>query len=178
MDITSFVLGLMKGRKSGKGFYSTEENEAGGMTYSFSATEAGGDDGDIGAEKYIEARYAEVVLPNAKSLKPYAFYDDDVLTHIEMPKMTSIGRGAFQRCYKLAITSLPSGVTHIEDYAFNGCSGITAITFEGKPTTIGKTAFNSCNNLTTINVPWAEGEVASAPWGATNATINYNYTGG
>jgi hypothetical protein len=26
-------------------------------------------------------------------------------------------------------------------------------------------------------VPWAEGAVANAPWGATNATINYNYTG-
>ena len=35
-----------------------------------------------------------------------------------------------------------------------------------------------CTNLTTINVPWAEGAVAGAPWGATNATINYNYTGG
>ena len=27
----------------------------------------------------------------------------------------------------------------------------------------------------TVNVPWAEGAVASAPWGA--ATVNYNYTG-
>ena len=38
-------------------------------------------------------------------------------------------------------------------------------------------AFKNCTALTTINVPWSEGEVASAPWGATNATINYNYTG-
>lgn len=35
-------------------------------------------------------------------------------------------------------------------------------------------AFEGCTNLTTINVPWAEGAVANAPWGATNATINYN----
>ena len=44
--------------------------------------------------------------------------------------------------------------------------------------TIASTTFTSCANLTTINVPWAEaeGEVANAPWGATNATINYNYT--
>ena len=27
-------------------------------------------------------------------------------------------------------------------------------------------------------LPRAEGAVANAPWGATNAKINYNYTGG
>ena len=37
--------------------------------------------------------------------------------------------------------------------------------------------FYECEKLTTINVPWSEGEVAGAPWGATGATINYNYTG-
>ena len=51
------------------------------------------------------------------------------------------------------------------------------VTFKGKPT-ISDSAFLNCGNLTTINVPWAEGEVANAPWGATNATINYNYTEG
>lgn len=43
--------------------------------------------------------------------------------------------------------------------------------------TIATDAFEGCTNLTAINVPWAEGAVANAPWGATNATINYNYTG-
>jgi hypothetical protein len=38
-------------------------------------------------------------------------------------------------------------------------------------------AFSGCTSLTTINAPWAEGAVSGAPWGATNATINYNYTG-
>lgn len=153
------------------------------------------------AEKYIEAQHAEVVLPNATSIKPYAFYTDKALVNIEMPKVTSIGDNAFQNCSKLALTSLPSGVTSIGKGAFNGCtklaltslpSGVTSIghnafndctkltsiTFDGKPTSIANNAFNNCTNLTTINVPWAEGEVANAPWGATKATINYNYTGG
>ena len=51
------------------------------------------------------------------------------------------------------------------------------MTFEGTPTSIASSAFSNCVKLTTINVPWAEGAVANAPWGATNATINYNYTG-
>ena len=91
--------------------------------------------------------------------------------------LTSIGNSAFKECTNLALTSLPSGLTSIGSYAFNGCAKLTSITFEGTPTTIDRTAFSLCSYLTTINVPWAEGAVANAPWGATNATINYNYTG-
>ena len=50
---------------------------------------------------------------------------------------------------------------------------MTSITFEGTPKSIDSTAFYKCTNLTTINVPWKENAVANAPWGATNATINY-----
>ena len=89
----------------------------------------------------------------------------------------SIGYNAFLSCTKLALTSLPSGITSIGEYAFRGCTGLTSITFTGKPTSIANNVFEGCTNLTTINVPWAEGEVANAPWGATNATINYGYTG-
>jgi hypothetical protein len=91
--------------------------------------------------------------------------------------LTYIGSRAFGACAKLAISEIPDGVTTIDGYAFTACSDLTSITFEGKPTSIAATVFNNCPNLTTINVPWAEGEVANAPWGATKATINYNYTG-
>lgn len=91
--------------------------------------------------------------------------------------LTSIGSSAFSRCTNLALTSLPGGLKSIDGYAFQSCTGLTTITFEGKPSSISSSAFYSCTKLTTINVPWAEGVVANAPWGATNATINYNYTG-
>ena len=90
--------------------------------------------------------------------------------------LTSIGFNAFFQCSKLALTSLPSGLTSIGKHAFQGCTGLTSITFTGTPTSIDIGAFSGCSNLTTINVPWTEGAVANAPWGATNATINYNYT--
>ena len=76
------------------------------------------------------------------------------------------------------ITEIPAQVKTIDNNAFVGCAGLTNITFKGTPTTINAGAFRSCSNLLTINVPWAEGAVANAPWSATNATINYNYTGG
>lgn len=113
--------------------------------------------------------------------------------------ITDIGKTAFQYCTKLALTTFPEnvtiipgngfsnsglqnitfpeGITTINGAAFYNCQGLTSITFKGTPTTIANNAFNSCANLKTINVPWASGAVANAPWGATNATINYNYKG-
>ena len=75
-----------------------------------------------------------------------------------------------------SITSLPSGITSIGTDAFYNCSSLTTLRFQGTPTSIQSTSFNNCTNLTIINVPWSSGAVANAPWGATNATINYNYT--
>ena len=115
--------------------------------------------------------------------------------------ITSIDTEAFKGCTSLALTSLPSGLTYIPNYAFlncNGlvsmsihsgintinpaafgkCGGLTSVTFEGKPSgNMAKNTFQDCINLTEIKVPWAEGAVANAPWGVTNATITYNYTG-
>jgi hypothetical protein len=91
--------------------------------------------------------------------------------------LTALENTTFSNCHKIAITSIPKGITSIDNIAFNNCRSITSMTFEGTLDNISSTAFNGCINLLTINVPWAEGEVANAPWGATNATINYNYTG-
>lgn len=85
----------------------------------------------------------------------------------------------FYNCENLAITEIPASVIGIYgNFAFSNCKGLTTITFNGTPESIDSTVFNGCTNLLTINVPWAEGEVANAPWSATNATINYNYTEG
>ena len=112
------------------------------------------------------------------SIGNYAFSNCSNLALTSLPAgVTSIGANAFYYCSKLALTSLPAGVTSIDSYAFFNCKGLTTITFEGKPSSIATNVFNSCTNLTTINVPWAEGAVTDAPWGATKATINYNYTG-
>ena len=158
-------------------------------------------------EPYIEETYDSngnliaVNLVGYTAIRPYAFRDCISLALASLPSsITNIGSHAFNSCQKLALTSLPSGLTNIEQYAFHGCrslaltslpsgitsildlafnrcEGLTSITFKGKPNSIASNAFYNCTNLKTINVPWASGEVANAPWGATNATINYNYTG-
>ena len=102
-------------------------------------------------------------------------YDSDGrLIDVKMHGYTKIRDSAFGDCTNLALTSLPEGITSIGGYAFSGCANLANIIFKGTPTSISSTTFYNCKNLTVINVPWAEGEVAGAPWGATNATINYN----
>ena len=121
---------------------------------------------------------AHVSLPeDLTSINENAFFGCTSLALTSLPEsLTSIGRRAFRNCKSLALTSLPEGLTSIGSYAFYGCTSLTSIIFKGTPTTIGSDAFYGCTNLTDIKVPWAEGAVSGAPWGATNATITYNYT--
>ena len=111
------------------------------------------------------------------SISNYTFQNCSNLALTSLPAgITSISSSAFRDCSNLALTSIPAGITSIGNYTFQNCIGLTTITFEGTPQSINSYAFSGCTNLTTINVPWAEGAVENAPWGATNATINYNYT--
>lgn len=133
----------------------------------------------IGNYMFYECRNLTLTsLPSGiTSIGRNAFYDCNNLALTNLPSgITAIEQYAFCYCSKLALTSLPSGITRISSQAFQGCTSLTELTFEGTPKTISSSAFTGCANLTIINVPWAEGAVANAPWGATNATINYNHT--
>lgn len=146
----------------------------------------------------------EINLPNVETLLMNAFYNrnDIYATSIVAPKLKNIGimafasctnlaltalpenmsgyiaNQAFQYCTNLKITHIPAGVTELRGYCFQGCTGLTSITFKGKPTSIAYNAFRDCTNLKEIKVPWADGEIAEAPWGATNAKVTYGYTEG
>ena len=123
---------------------------------------------------------SNIILPTELvSIGNFSFSGCENLSLNSLPAgVTSIGDFAFDSCYGLSLTSLPDGIDRIGSLAFSMCKGLTELTFMGTPTSIASNAFQNCINLTTINVPWAEGAVADAPWGAANATIHYNYTGG
>ena len=175
----------------------------GGFVSAVEAIDAGGGGDDGSFKAVIERTAVNPTIPSdLTSIGKYAFYTCTKLALTSLPAgVTSISDSAFFNCVPLALTSFPAGLTSIGQYAFyscNGlslislpagvnrigycafqnCKGIKKVTFEGIPTgKINSSAFTGCTNLTVINVPWAEGAVPNAPWGATNATINYNYTG-
>jgi hypothetical protein len=106
----------------------------------------------------------------------HAFEGCTSLNSINLPDgLEKIKGWAFSDCWSLRYLKIPSSVNSIEGMAFNACGAETVI-FKGTPSLIATSAFQYCNKLTDIYVPWSEGEVANAPWGATNATIHYNYT--
>jgi hypothetical protein len=113
------------------------------------------------------------------SIDDYAFYACSNLKIGTFPScLTNIGQYAFNDCSNLDAVVIPATVENIGSYAF--CNAFTSgaeITFLDTPKTIGEHAFDHIvsERVSIINVPWSEGEVAGAPWGATNATINYNH---
>lgn len=138
------------------------------------------------------------ILEGVKSIGKEAFLKCKGLTSISIPSsVTRIGQQAFALCQKLtsiefseglqgihilafmycsslSSITIPSTVVSILSQAFDSCSNLTTVTFKGTPQHIYNNIFRGCTNLTDIYVPWSEGEVANAPWGATNATIHYN----
>ncbi len=67
--------------------------------------------------------------------------------------VTSIGDYAFDGCTAIEAITIPSSVTSIGDYAFYGCTGLTSITIPDSVTSIGEQAFWACQALTSITIP-------------------------
>lgn len=141
-------------------------------------------------------------LPNSiESIGSWSFYGCENLLLTSLPDdLKSLGFRPFYNCKNIKIESLPIGVEQLGSWTFEGCTQITKFVFHENVWDFGHGTFYECTNLTevtfnstpralslsenffyncksllTINVPWAEGVVTGAPWGATNATINYNY---
>ena len=170
----STVGNAIRGKTGGSGLLTFPD----GMAAAIAGIQAGGGDDDS-LKTVIERTAVNPTLPgDLVKIGDSAFYNCGNLALTSLPDgITSIGDSAFYNCGNLALTSLPDGITRIGGSAFGRCTGLITLTFEGTPTSIDGTAFIACTNIATINVPWAEGAVANAPWGADNATIHYNYTG-
>lgn len=117
--------------------------------------------------------------PNMTDIGSVTFQNCQYITEFVIPEtITILKQQVFQNCYGLTEMVIPASVQEMWAQTFYNCKNMTKVTFKGTPTKILNNVFNSCTALKTINVPWAEGAVANAPWGATNATINYNYVEG
>lgn len=59
----------------------------------------------------------------------------------------------FRECSKVVSVNLPSNITSIEDWAFEGCNNMIVITIPNKLVSIGKWAFYYCTSLSSITIP-------------------------
>lgn len=119
--------------------------------------------------------YGLELLPATTTIRESAFRNCASWNPAEMPDIiTSLSGGAFLGCSSLTWARISSSLSTTGNNAFGNCTGLTELTFGGKPTSLNAGTFTGSTNLTDIYVPWSEGEVAGAPWGATNATIHYN----
>lgn len=126
-----------------------------------------------------------------------AFYGKSIKSIILPYGLTEIGKKAFEYTNIKSVV-IPDSVTVIRDRAFARCSKLDEVViskriyevgsqafvlshpdkviFKGTPKRYG--LFSDCFGDYTkeIFVPWSEGAVNNAPWGATNAIIHYDYT--
>ena len=101
-------------------------------------------------------------------------YIERTITSIDIPDgVTSIGMYAFAGCTYLTSITIPSSVTKISSGVFAGCASLASITIPSSVTSIGTNAFNNCTSLTSITINKPQGSISGAPWGATNATVQW-----
>ena len=121
----------------------------------------------------------DVILnPSWVTLESYSFQRCVSLKNINLENITTFNRNSMEETMALEQVIFSANLLAINQRAFYR-SGITSAIFlnatDNLPT-IANDAFHQASQLKDIYVPWAEGEVANAPWGATNATIHYNTT--
>lgn len=128
--------------------------------------------------KYTSLKEIVFADNQVTELGAHCFYGLTALEQIDLPDgITTIGESSLAVLKKITSLRMPKSLKTIGRNAISSCTKLTIVTFQTTPETIDSTAFSACDQLTIINVPWSEGAVDYAPWGATNATINYDYTG-
>lgn len=107
-----------------------------------------------------------------------AFSDCRSLESISLPEVKEIEQSAFAYCSSLKSISMPKieRLSKDSDYwgVFDYC-GMTTINIPSTIQSIGKNTFES-TKITTINIDKPANSISGAPWGATNATVNWTGT--
>ena len=98
------------------------------------------------------------------------------ITTLSNAQITDMLGGAIANCKSLKIVSLPAAQT-IGDAVFDVDIALTTVTIGSDITSIASNAFSNCTQTDlTININRISGAITGAPWGATNATVNWTGT--
>ena len=135
-----------------------------------------------------------VNAPNCTKIGNQAFMNDSNIASVNLPNVEQIGDNAFAYT-KLSSLVLPS-IKTIGNNSFGWISTLKDVVigascqsigegllrntgigwickFLGTPTSLASRVFYNTQGGD-VYVPWSEGAVSGAPWGATSATIHYD----
>lgn len=111
-------------------------------------------------------------FPALKEVGLYGFNTIGISSAV-LPSLVTANTGMFANSPNLKDIRIGKDIQTIGDrFVINSQVGWT-VKIKGTPTFIHEGAFR-LGGAGDIYVPWSEGEVANAPWSATNATIHYN----
>ena len=128
----------------------------------------------IGVRAFSAGSYPfEFNFPKLEHTYAYAFSDKTFANKTVIIHATNVERSTFERSRNIPSIKYTKANKIDADQIYN-CSSVTQIVINSTPSSISSIAFRNATNLTDIYVPWSEGSVASAPWGATKATIHYD----
>ena len=90
---------------------------------------------------------------NPLSYAHHLYLNGTEVTDLIIPNtISSINNFAFEGCSGLTSVSIPNSVTSIGNLAFGGCSGLTSINIGNSVTSIGDAAFSGCSGLTSVSI--------------------------
>ena len=82
------------------------------------------------------------------------YFNPYEVTSLQIPStVTSIGQYAFDGFTALTSVTIPTSVTSIGKYAFQGCTGLTSVDIPNSVNNLHKGAFARCSGLTSVFLP-------------------------
>ena len=121
------------------------------------------------------SKITSVELPESLyNIRYSAFQNCNSLKEIVIPdKVHYITGSAFADCTNLESIQLPNELNSMEDgNTFSGCTNLKSITIPSSTEKLNSFTFHN-SSITTINIHKPMNSISGAPWGATNATVNW-----
>ena len=105
-------------------------------------------------DAWCKIEFAYHYNSNPLSVAHHLFLNGEEIKELSIPSsVTSIGKYAFQGCSGITSVTIPNSVSSIGSYAFMGCSGLKSVTIPNSIKSIDYNTFEGCSSLTSITIP-------------------------